>query len=301
MARERSRGLGLGLEPARVELVSAPPEQPAGPAAPAAATVTAAPPLSAALAVAEPATSPAAGALEAQAAVAAGTEVVKCEGCGEPVQPSWRKCPSCLRPLVRPAAPSAAAAAAALRQMERIPARPERDLGIRDQSAQARKERSPRETPLDPEKISILRERISQEKAKGVDIGDIEAYLDSGVVTREGLRIRLEAISEQSKRLEAGNMPAGEAGKAPDAPEPDARQPEEAGGLHPIEDDSPPPQTGEAGQGEKDRRSFGPPGGRGLLLDERPDNEHGGEPAGAANGQAPEGTRKLKKVKKVAK
>ena len=63
------------------------------------------------------------------------------------------------------------------------------------------------------------------------------------------------------------------------------RLPAEAGNLHPsnglrpflprrallvcgIGDASLPPKTGEARQGEKDRRSFGPPLGGGLLSDD---------------------------------
>jgi hypothetical protein len=235
-----------------------------------------------------------------------------CQGCGEAVDPLWRRCPSCLRPLVSveeeaappapakpapsapapaapaapaapsppatppaaaPAAPAPAAPHPAAARYERIAARPEKDMGIRDESHPEKKERGRRESALNPEKLAALRAMIAEEREKGVDVGDIEVYLDSGVVTKEGLRIRLEAINEQSKRLD-GLKAAAPAQAAPGTPP--------AGG----------PETEAAPSGEA---PAGPQSG------ESPDAEQNGEPAGAGNGPPGEGVRKLKKVKKVVK
>jgi hypothetical protein len=146
-------------------------------------------------------------------------------------------------------------------------------MGIRDAAAAERREKGHRDAPLRPEKLEALRGLIAREKAKGVDVGDIEDYLESGVVTKEGLAIRLEAINEQSKRLDG---PAG-AATGPDRQAP-AGAPAPAGPAPPAEAEAP-------GEPEPD---------------ERPEGAPAAEPA-QADGQAGEGVKKLKKVKKVMK
>ena len=211
-----------------------------------------------------------------------------CDGCGEPVEAGWKRCPSCMRPLVPAGEPAPAAAVAPAtappaparppapgpeHHYDRIAARPERDMGIRDAAAAERREKGHRDAPLRPEKLEALRGLIAREKAKGVDVGDIEDYLESGVVTKEGLAIRLEAINEQSKRLDG---PAG-AATGPDRQAP-AGAPAPAGPAPPAEAEAP-------GEPEPD---------------ERPEGAPAAEPA-QADGQAGEGVKKLKKVKKVMK
>jgi len=229
--------------------------------------------------------------VSAEPAAAPSPGRIPCESCGEPVEVGWKRCPSCLRPLVSAEPAAAAPEPAREPSYERIPARPERDMGIRDTSVPERRERGRRETPLDPEKLAALREMIAREKAKGVDIGDIEAYLNSGVVTKEGLRIRLEAINEQSKRLEAGTGPAPE---TPDGGERPTSAP--PGGA--VDGSTPPAPAPE-------RPAEAAPPGEGTPAEPESNGRQAGEPNGESRngngGQPGEGVRKIKKVKKVAK
>ena len=313
--------------------------QPGGPAAPA-------PPV-------RPAAAPPAG---PEPAGTVRPEPVGCGSCGEPVEPGWKRCPACLKPLVpagpaeeppekppgavpvertvpavpakslrpaaepapppralapaadrketpmppeervispaRTAAPPAAPAPPALAsaaqapapppaekavQIDRIPARPERDLGIRDEAAPERREGARRETPIDPEKLVQLRKMIDKWKTDGDDVGDLEEYLASGVVTREGMRLRLEAINARRKGAEPAPW----------------RQAEEAPAMPAAPDELAPEQGATAGKAERTDRPT--PENGGLIPDE------GGEPS-PTNGAPPgDGVRKLKKVKKVAK
>ena len=261
-------------------------------ARPATEDARAAPSLAAAVAGVEPEKARAPGAAAARPAEAAPAPATKCEGCGEPVDANWKKCPSCLRPLGDAGAKGSLPGLDKLTKIDRIPARPERDLGIRDESMPEKRDRSRRETPIDPEKLATLRKMIDQWKTQGDDIGDLEVYLNSGVVTKEGMRIRLEAINERSKRAEAGKGAAPAAAAVGDGPNDAAPEGPEGERAPPA------PRT-------EDRPPAPAPPAEGAPEEPEPDGKQGAEPngeSGGANGGQPgEGVRKMKKVKKVAK
>ncbi|MBM4248170.1 MAG: hypothetical protein FJ149_01780 [Euryarchaeota archaeon] len=256
--------------PARAAAVELPELKPPGkPVTPAPARWTA-PSLAAAVTGAHPGTEAPAHPPAAPAPPERAPMGRTCEGCGEPLDPTWKKCPSCLRPV----GPTGTAVPRPEPQrqplIDRIPARPEKEMGIRDQSA-GHRETSRRETQLDPEKLASLRKMIDQWKSDGDDVGDLEEYLDSGVVTKEGMRRRLEAINEKRKRAAEERATRHE---GPAAGEREA------------------PSTGE--RPEPGEGPDGPPG-------ERPADGPAEETA-APDAPAPgEGTRKIRKVKKVVR
>jgi hypothetical protein len=250
----------------------------------------AAPSLAAAVARAEPPHVREPAPVPPLAASAPSSSGLKCEGCGEPVDANWKKCPSCLRPLGssggKPAAPTQDKPAT----IDRIPARPERDLGIRDESTPDQKARGRRETPIDPGKLAALRKMIDQRKSQGEDIGDLEIYLNSGVVTKEGMRIRLEAINERIKKAGAPEAPALDA--PPGDAETKAPAPEEAEGEEAL------PETDATESRAEPEAPIGKPPAGPEPNGKQPADGNGD---GGNGGLAGDGVRKIKKVKKVVK
>jgi hypothetical protein len=187
---------------------------------------------------------------------------LKCDACGEPIEPGWKKCPSCLKSLepsqeepaqaTRPAEPAPEKLPDAV--MDRIPARPERDLGIRDEATVERKGGRRAGKPLDLDKLVQVRNMIEKWKGQGYAVGELETYLDSGVVTKEGIRMRLEAINARIKNAAAPS------GKPRDPKETEAKEKEAKGpvargeGPGAGEPEGKEPVAAEPGAGEAEGR-----------------------------------------------
>lgn len=123
-----------------------------------------------------------------------------------------------------------------------------------------------REASLDPEKIVELRERLEQWKREGHDVSILEDYLNSGTITAEGVFQRLKALNIQMKRRREAEPDSGEA-----------------------------PETGPGGETTEGAERAEGREGRGA------EEKGGGEGARRPTDSAPNGPRRLKKVKKVVK
>jgi hypothetical protein len=186
-----------------------------------------------------------------------------------------------------------------------------------------------RELALDPEKLSALRKKLEELKVAGHDVSELEQYLDSGTITAEGMKTRLNALNRRIKgepdSSSEDTQPLPEKGPPRDAPaEPEKRPQQDAPAEpeKPVQQDAPaepekPLQqevmaapglqpedelwkgNDENGNGESGESSTGGVNGRSEEGADQSGEDNGNRPAGGKAGAEP--VRKFRKVKKVAK